>query len=406
MPSVAVTSSPMDEQNGEVSPTRTVGEATLSLPVGDNSRIETQRKDSPPSINGFGGVNIGPVDRSIKGHKDSKYTNGEVNSTGTPASPQSSADFHSTRGTEKSQSPPNPFIFPSTFQGSVTDAENRTSISAVFESSSRKQNNSTGSPPREPVIAKNEVQSKLDSDFRDRKQGDIGVVLDGDVDDLRPEVARLPGRKRVASWGEVQDETTPLAKEATSLANEAMPLANVNGLPPVKPKPSKDSMTTTGSHTSQQGHSKEHRINGNRCDNVRSSGLGESLNNTNTVMQNGVQLHSQLSDARSDTSSPSESRLSSVTKNRKSWDGVRRLDESEEKHKISQLDKQKDNKERSCSDSNLMVSRLRTVSLYPLPQVPLGSLARSSLAELILILSLTHVIRLPGQVTGKELLAV
>ena len=70
-------------------------------------------------------------------------------------------------------------------------------------------------------------------------------------------------------------------------------------------------------------------------------------------------MHNQLSDTGIETSSPRESRQGSVSTNRKSWDGVRHPAESGDNQKVSILEKPKDSKERSCSDSNLMVRNIR-----------------------------------------------
>jgi len=333
----------MNQQNGHLSPARTVGEATTSLPVGDNTRREKQGKGSAASINGFGNANMKTDESTVAGH-GTRYTNGEVSPTGSPTSPQHDnrayVDLHSKKEPAKPQSPPNPFIFPSTFQGSMTDAENITSISAVFQSSSAKQDSSNGGSPQKPVVTQMELHPKNNTNSQTKRKDGVSAVPHDN--DLRPEVAKLPGSKRAASWGAVQDETISSANDATSLANENTTMANANGLPPVKTKPSRDLMTTNGS---QQEHSRECPVNGSHTDNVRSSEESESAKSNSAVSQNC-----------NESSSPSESRRSSAaSKNRKSWDGVQHLGESEETQKVSRLEIQKDNKERSCSDSNLMV---------------------------------------------------
>ena len=289
----------MNDQNGRVSPTKTVGETTTSLPVGDNKRKQKYGQDSP------------------LGGQTATCTNGERSSIGTTGSLQhhkkSSADVHPKKEPSKPQSPPNPFIFPLTFQGSTADMENRTSISSVFESPSMKQNSVTGTSSQEPGKTRSEVQPKYVNG---------NTTITSDDEDLRPEVAKLPGRKRVASWGEIQDEPTALANETTTLAK-----------------------------TTQQERSREHGINGSHSDYLRNSGDSERVINT-SAMHN--RMH--FSDTSSESSSPTHSRRSSVTKNRKSWDGVRDPGESEKNQKVSRLETEKESL-RSCSDSNLMVRR-------------------------------------------------
>lgn len=280
----------MNEQNGHVSPTRTVGEVTTSVAVGGNSRNGTQA-NSVSLTSGFGIHSDKP---QVEGHRE---TRGEVSSTGPPTSPErdkgSPVHSYQKKETENSQSPPNPFIFPSTFQGSIKDTESFESVSAVFETFAVKHNNSAGSSPQEHFIAQNEAD-----------------------DDLRPEVAKLPGRKRVASWGEVQDETT-LENESTSSISGNTLLVNGD----------------------------RHRVTDNRRDNLGTSETGDG------VVQNRNYLR-----VSSDPQGGSQSqRGGSVANNRKSWDGVRHPGETRENQKVSQLHKPKDNKERSCSDSNLMV---------------------------------------------------
>ena len=246
------------------------------------------------------------------------YINADVHSSGKrPPSSEllqrdksSSADVHqSKRKSEKPQSPPNPFIFPSTFQGSMMDTEVRPCIvgsllktstngTALYEPT--QPSSSTSSSPRKQVSTQSDAQPKDDKG----KQDVVSAIPD---DDLRPEVAKLPGRKRVASWGTQQEENGPL---------------------------------TNGDHT----------------DGVTSSEGSENATSGNRAVEpSRVHLYNQLSDASSESSSRSGSRRSSVTKNRKSWDGVRFPGESEEDQKISRLERPHHNKERSCSDSNLMV---------------------------------------------------
>ncbi|KAJ7339544.1 hypothetical protein OS493_005944 [Desmophyllum pertusum] len=203
----------------------------------------------------------------------------------------------------------------------------------------RKQYSSTGGSPREHVITQSDALPKHDH-IRDIKQDIVNAIPD---DDLRPEVAKLPGRKRVASWGTVQEDATPV---------------NNGPAPSVKPKPSKDyvapSASSSDAYSDQQRHPRGRLANGDHTDGVTSpGGSGNAANSNSAEVQTKVHLYNQLSDASSESSSPSESRRSSVSKNRKSWDGVRHPGESEENQKVSRLER-KDNKERSCSDSNLM----------------------------------------------------
>lgn len=297
----------MNEQNGHVSPTRTVGEVTTSVAVGDNSRNGAQA-NSVSLTSGFGIHSDKP---QVEGQRE---TRGEVSSTGPPTSPErdKSSTVHSyqRKETENSQSPPNPFIFPSTFQGSIKDTESFESVSAVFETFAVKHNNSAGSSPQEHFIAQNEAD-----------------------DDLRPEVAKLPGRKRVASWGEVQDETT-LENESTSISGNTL-LVNGDRQLSVRSRP------YSGLETSEQGHC----VTDNQRDNLGTSETGDG------VIQNRNYLR-----VSSDPQGGSQSQRGGyVANNRKSWDGVRHPGETRENQKVSQLHKPKDNKERSCSDSNLMV---------------------------------------------------
>ena len=178
------------------------------------------------------------------------------------------------------------------------DREVRWPFAALHEPT--QPGSTTSTSPRNHAITKNGAQSKQDKG----KQDVVSAIPD---DDLRPEVAKLPGRKRVASWGTQQEE---------------------------------DGHLTKGDHT----------------DGVTSSGAAGGYS---AVDPTRVHLpHNQLSDASSESSSRSESRRNSVTKNRKSWDGVRYPGEFEEDQKVSRLEKPQDNKERSCSDSNLMVRKL------------------------------------------------
>ena len=218
----------------------------------------------------------------------------------------SSADIHPwKKKSEKPQSPPNPFIFPSTFQGSAMDTEVRWPFTALHEPT--QPGSSTSGSPRYHVITQNGAQPKQNKG----KQDVVSAVPDND---LRPEVAKLPGRKRVASWGTQQEEDG-------------------------------------------------HLTNGDNTDGVTSS---DAAGGYSAVEPTRVHLpHNQLSDASSKSSSRIESRRSSVT-NRKSWDGVRYPGESEEDQKVSRLERPQDNKERSCSDSNLMV-RKHTVNHRLLP---------------------------------------
>ncbi|XP_078381387.1 uncharacterized protein LOC144664126 isoform X3 [Oculina patagonica] len=327
-----LTSSPSNEPHGQVSPTQTKGEATASLQVGDNTR--TQNKDVKSS--GLSEKGVKKDQSSSSGHT---YVNADVRSSGklSPLSDSIHCDTNSSAGvhqskkkSEKPQSPPNPFIFPSTFPGSTIDTQvkpteesltNRTAFSEPTQ-----QNGNTRDSPRENVITQSDAQPK----HNQRKQGVVSEIPDND---LRPEVAKLPGRKRVASWGTPQeDETEPVT----------------NGPQSMKSQQSKDSLSPTGSGSHLY-------TNGDRTD-----GLTHQRGSENAGCGNGsmvptrAHLHNQFSDASSESSSPSDSRRSSVTKNRKSWDGVRHPGESDENQKVSRLERPKDNKERSCSDSNLM----------------------------------------------------
>lgn len=282
------TCSPLNEPQEQESPRRTKGESTASLQVGDNTRKNTGAEPGEFSRKG--------VETAQSSSNSHAYVNTDVLSSGKrPPSSESlqrdkssSADVHPWKEkSEKPQSPPNPFIFPSTFQGSAMDTEVRWPFTAFYEPT--QPDSTTSSSPQNHVIAQSGAQPKQDKE----KQDVVSPIPD---DDLRPEVAKLPGRKRVASWGTQQEE---------------------NG----------------------------HLTNEDHTDSVASSG---AAGGNSAVESTRVHLpHNQLPDA-------SESRRSSVTKNRKSWDGVRCPGESEEDQKVSRLEKPQDNKERSCSDSNLM----------------------------------------------------
>ena len=295
----------MNEPQEQESPRKTKGESTASLQVGDNTRKQNSGAE--------------PGEFSRKGVKSSgshTYVNTDVQALGKrlPSSgslvrdKSSSADVHPwKRKSEKSQSPPNPFIFPSTFHGSVMDTAVRRPYTALYEPT--QPSSTTSSSPQDHVITQSDAQPKHDKG----KQDIVSATPD---DDLRPEVAKLPGRKRVASWGTQDDENGPV---------------------------------TNWDHT----------------DGVTSSRGSESTaSGSSAIERNMVHLpHNQLSD---------ESGRSSVTKNRKSWDGGRYPGESEEDQKVSSLERPQDSKGRSCSDSNLMVREL-TVK-YPL--LPYGGFVR------------------------------
>lgn len=283
----------MNEPQEQESPRRTKGESTASLQVGDNTR----KQNTGAELGEFSRKGVKTAQSSSNNHA---YVDTDVLSSGKrPPSSESlqrdkssSADVHPWKEKfEKPQSPPNPFIFPSTFQGSTMDTEVRWPFTALYEP--MQSGSPTSSSPRNQVITQSGAQPKQDKG----KQDVVSPIPD---DDLRPEVAKLPGRKRVASWGTQQEECGRL---------------------------------TNGDHT----------------DGVASSG---AAGGNSAVEPTRVHLpHNQHSEA-------SESRQSSVTKNRKSWDGVRYPGESEEDQKVSRLEKPQDNKERSCSDSNLMVRKL------------------------------------------------
>ena len=290
----------MNEAQEQESPRKTKGESTASLQVGDNTRkINTGAEPGK-----FPRKEVKTAQSSAGSHT---YVDTDVQSSGKrPPSSESlqrdkgsSADIHHwKKKSEKQQSPPNPFIFPSTFQGSAMDTEFRRPVTALYEPTQPRSN--TSGSPRSHAITQNGAQPKQDKGKQD-------VASEIPDDDLRPEVAKLPGRKRVASWGTQEEENGPL-------------------------------------------------INGDHNDGVTSSGAAGGYS---AVEPTRAHLpHNQLSDASSESSSRSESPRSSVTKNRKSWDGVRYPGESEEDLKVSRLERPQDNKERSCSDSNLMVRKL------------------------------------------------
>ena len=299
----------MNEPQEQESPRRTQGESTASLQVGDNTRKQKSGAESGE----FSRKEVKTAQSSSGSHT---YVNTDVQSSGIrlPSSEllqrdkRSSGDVPpSKKKSEKPHSPPNPFIFPSTFQGSVMDSEVRRPCTALYEPT--QPSNSTSSSPRNHAITQSDAQPKHDRGKHDV----VGAIPD---DDVRPEVAKLPGRKRVASWGTQEEEKGPL---------------------------------TNGDHIDGVTRELENAASGN-----------------NAAESSRVHLHNQLSDASNESSSRSESRRSSVTKNRKSWDGVRYPGESEEDQKVSRLERPRDNKERSCSDSNLMV-RKRTVNYRFLP---------------------------------------
>ncbi|XP_022783817.1 uncharacterized protein LOC111324505 isoform X3 [Stylophora pistillata] len=278
--SPVLTSSPARDRE-LVTPTRTRGVATSSEKVGDNTRKEKEAKDSLPAEN----VNLHPDDfpgkRTSKpqvSHNSHDYVNADLQSTGKP------------------QTPPNPFIFPSTFQGNVTD----TGFKAI-DCSPSFTSSTTGATISESTLQNRTGDAKTQG--REKAGKTQRVVAEVPDDDLRPEVAKLPGRKRLASWGTPPDEEGATNDE-----------------------PNRDPLT-----------------NGYHTDRVTRPGQTTSE-------------HNQLSDVCSETSSPSESRQGSVSRNRKSWDGVRHPGDPGDNQKVSRLEKQRDNKERSCSDSNLLGS--------------------------------------------------
>ena len=295
------------------------------------------------------------VEKGVKKDQSSSSSHTDINANMRPSgklSPpsdslqqganSSSHVYQSKKKSKKPQSPPNPFIFPSTFQGSAMDTGVRPSLlqsstSKATFSEQMQPNSNTGGSPREHVLKQSDAQLAHDI----RKQGVVSEISD---DDLRPEVAKLPGRKRLASWGTPQE-------------NETEP--STGGRQSVKPQPNEDSLPPTGSRSHQQDH---RFTNGDHTGGITSPrGLGNTASSNSSVVPTRGHTYNHLSDASSESSSPSESRRSSVTKNRKSWDGVRHPGESEESQKVSCLEIPKDNKERSCSDSNLMVRNVYTI---------------------------------------------
>ena len=226
-----------------MTPTRTRGVATSSEKVGDNTRKEKEAKDSLPAEN----INLHPDDfpgkRTSKpqvSHNSHDYVNADLQSTGKP------------------QTPPNPFIFPSTFQGNVTD----TGFKAI-DCSPSFTSSTTGATISESTLQNRTGDAKTQG--REKAGKTQRVVAEVPDDDLRPEVAKLPGRKRLASWGTPPDEEGATNDE-----------------------PNRDPLT-----------------NGHHTDRVTRPGQTTSE-------------HNQLSDACSETSSPSESRQGSVSRNRNS----------------------------------------------------------------------------------------
>ena len=276
VPSPLLTSSPIIDQNAPIPSTKSVGETTASEPVGDNSRQKKRGKDV-----------------LVEGHRETSYSNGKVSSTRPPSSHQQDkkcgVDVHPTHGPQNAKSPPNPLIFPSTFQDNADNPDNVSSISAIFES---------------PVVAsRSEVHPEL-------QNGTRGTTPDGE--DLRPELGKLPGqRTRLASWAEVQEDQLSLTRENTKLTG------------------SHGSTITTIGHQKHSSYREQ-----------------KSVKSHEPVKRNTSQTQNQVSS--------SSSSSQSSAKNRKSWDGVRNPACPVENQKVSKL-VSKDNKERSCSDSNLMV---------------------------------------------------
>ena len=279
-----LTSSPVSDQNRLDSPTKTAGETTTSESVGDNTRQKS----------------------SLLGrHRESSFANGEVSSTATFHSDDlSGGDLHYRKDPQKPQRTQNPFIFPTTFQNNASNSENVTSISAIFESPA-KENHSSENSPRQLVASPTEDESKVE-------YGNAKRTLNGD--DLRPELAKFPDRKRLASWGEVQEEPT------STLSAHSLTIA-------------KRVTDPIGLHQEHFNNSKSEQKN---------------VTGNDAAKQNKAQSQNQFS--------ISSSRQSS-SKNRKSWDGVQNPGSPEDHQFVSQLERPKDNKERSCSDSNLMVRR-------------------------------------------------
>ena len=285
-----LTSSPVSDQNRPDSPTKTAGETTTSEPVGDNTRQKS----------------------SLLGrHGESSYANGEVSSTGLATSfhsdDRSGGDLHYSKDPQKPQRTRNPFIFPTTFQNNSSNSENVTSISAIFESPA-KENHSSVNSPRQLVAPPTEDEPKVE-------YGNAKRTLNGE--ELRPELTKLPDRKRLASWGEVQEEPTTSTLSAHSL-------------------------TIAERVTDPIGLHQEHFSNSNS--------ERKNVTGNNAAKQSTAQSQNQLSIS---------SRSQSSSKNRKSWDGVQNPGSPEDHQNVSLLERPKDNKERSCSDSNLMVRRIK-----------------------------------------------
>lgn len=285
-----LTSSPVSDQNRPDSPTKTAGETTTSESVGDNTR----QKSSP-----------------LGRHRESSYANGEVSSTGLATSfhsdDRSGGDLHYSKDPQKPQRTRNPFIFPTTFQNNSSNSENVTSISAILESPA-KENHSSINSPRQLVAPPTEDEAKVE-------YGNAKRTLNGE--ELRPELAKLPDRKRLASWGEVQEEPTTSTLSAHSL-------------------------TIAERVTDPIGLHQEHFSNSNS--------ERKNVTGNDAAKQSTAQSKNQLSIS---------SRSQNSSKNRKSWDGVQNPGSPEDHQNVSLLERPKGNKERSCSDSNLMVRRIK-----------------------------------------------
>ena len=121
--------------------------------------------------------------------------------------------------------------------------------------------------------------------------------------------------------------------------------------PPVHRKPAKSRPRLTAENAHALYQSPNSAVN-----ELENAPAQEPAKPPSPLVHNLVQRYNQLSDDSCD-STPSSSRRSSVSsQNRKSWDGVKFSGEnSDEKHKVSRLERQKETKERSSSDSNLMV---------------------------------------------------
>lgn len=285
-----LTSSPVSDQNRPDSPTKTAGETTTSESVGDNTRQKS----------------------SLLGrHRESSYANAEVSSTGLATSfhsdDRSGGDLHYSKDPQKPQRTRNPFIFPTTFQNNSSNSENVTSISAILESPA-KENHSSVNSPRQLVAPPTEDEAKVE-------YGNAKRTLNGE--ELRPELAKLPDRKRLASWGEVQEEPTTSTLSAHSL-------------------------TIAERVTDPIGLHQEHFSNSNS--------ERKNVTGNDAAKQSTAQSQNQLSIS---------SRSQSSSKNRKSWDGVQNPGSPEDHQNVSLLERPKGNKERSCSDSNLMVRRIK-----------------------------------------------